>query len=113
VNLKGIEQLPDVSSQLSFYQTFIANNNRFGSTFDEYQKLADEAKVKNGSAKLLARALDSEGLMKNNFLQLNVIFESSAFYEQKDIAAFPGETFGAQFVGVLSLWLGVNSHVSV
>jgi len=99
---------PDISSQLSFYKTFIENVTRFGSTFDEYNMLAEQAKLKNGSAKQLARDLDADMLIKNNFLQLNVMFESQAFYEQKEVPAFPAETFGAQVGGVLSLWLGVT-----
>jgi len=100
---------PHISTQASFYNTFISGKARFGSAYDEYQVVLGNAAGANSSASNeLLQKLDSQRLIANNFLQLNIMFDGQAFDIREDVAAFPVESLRAQIGGVLSLWLGVT-----
>jgi len=99
---------PHISAQASFYITYLFNNSRFGNKFDEYLDLGNVSLTNTSAAQVLLKKLDKEGLIRDNFLQLNVRFETSIYTEQRDVAAVPLDALGAQIGGVLSLWLGVT-----
>jgi len=100
---------PHISAQASFYFTYLLNTTRFGNKFDEYLSLNDDVSLTNASAaQVLLKKLDKKGLIQDNFLQLNVRFDTSIYMEQKDVVVMSLDALGAQIGGVLSLWLGVT-----
>jgi len=99
---------PHISSQLSVYARYIYGQARFGDTYDEYQIVSDLAYTNASASSSLLEKLNNEGLIRDNFLQFTVRFDSQTYNEQKDVAAVPFDALGAQIGGVLSLWLGVT-----
>jgi len=98
---------PHISTEASFYVAYLRSGN-FGTRFEKYDDLLSYIAFNNTAAVEFLAQLDKEGLIKRNFLQLNVLFESSTFNEQRDVATFPLDAMSAQIGGVLSLWLGVT-----
>jgi len=100
---------PHLSSQLSFYQTYIKDNPRFVniSQFNDYQ-VVQEYIANYTDTSILLQKLDSAGIIKNNFLQVNIQFDTRSFDVHQDMAAFTYDALGSQVGGVLNLWLGVT-----
>jgi len=99
---------PHVYAQTSFYYTFIKGNPFFGTKYNEYDIVADNAHINKTAARNLLLKLNKDELLKSNFLQLNIEFKTQSYNVLKDIVAFPLDQLGAQVGGVLALWLGVT-----
>ena len=97
---------PDISSQPSLYASYIVNNPRFGNQFEACKSIIGKPFSENISEQLIN--LDTKGLIRNNFMQLDVFLASSSYTELRDVAAFPLDAMGASLGGTLSLWLGVT-----
>jgi len=61
---------PHLSSQWLVYTKFIRGQSRFGSIFSEYENIFNLTKLIRDRVLLLK--LDKEGLLRDNFLQLNI-----------------------------------------
>jgi len=102
---------PHISSQLSVYYTYIKGNPWFPTKFEQYDTVTANAFTNKPAARELLKKLDREGLIKDNFLQLNIQFNTHTYTVQKDVEAFPMDALGAQIGGVLALWLGMTVSI--
>jgi len=101
---------PDSTVLNSFYNSYIMGVYRFGHKFDAYEewRSVDAEETNSSTDSYLLQTLNIERLFQKNFLQLNIQFNTNEYTIQKEVAAFPLDSFGAQVGGVLSLWLGVT-----
>ena len=99
-------QWPNLARQQSFINTHVEGDGRFASIMNVYNDIL-EATGSDYNWSFL-QALKSSGIITDNFLQLNVLFGSTAYTELVDVVAFPIDSMGAQTAGVLAFWLGLT-----
>jgi len=97
-----------VTSQLSFYLAYLNKSTRFGKEFSLYGADYDYNFHNKTVALKILQELNREGLIRDNFLQLNIQFHSNTYRQEADVVAFSMDALGAQIGGVLSLWLSVT-----
>ena len=95
---------PDKWNQNAFIYSVAQNSELYPKMNEAYNDL--EMNSLNYSD--LVTALEATGLIRDHFLQLNVLFGSTAYTELVDVVAFPIDSMGAQTAGVLAFWLGLT-----
>jgi len=98
---------PHVSTQASVYYSYIFDKPRFGDKFNEYYKLGDLSLSNSSAAQDLLRKLDNEGLIRDNFFQLNIRFDLRPTTCRRMLQRFHWTHWEPKSV-CLSLWLGVT-----
>ena len=98
---------PNKSYKLAFYDAYVANSSAiYGHKFDVYARI--KAQISNASDDVIMERLAASTLIEENFLQLNVVFDSYMSLEFDDLPAMTVELLAANVGGTLSLWLGVT-----
>lgn len=95
---------PNLAYQPAFYCTFIATNPRIHQHFRSYEEITF---CSEQGADVLQH-YDYYDSIRNNFLQLNVMFPSAKKTVLKDKASSSWETLFSNIGGTLNLWIGVT-----
>ncbi|ESO02419.1 hypothetical protein HELRODRAFT_161686 [Helobdella robusta] len=101
---------PEESQQLAFYKRYIYNSLYPNiDKFDKYKELQASfvGGLKNDSQ--IIRELKSLDLIRENFVQLNFIFENDYILHYNDVEAMSLTLFISSFGGTLSLWMGITA----
>src|SRR6218665_446200 len=100
---------PHVSTQLTFYDQYIANNSIYGNRFDIYDQIRKTAK----NQKDLIEMLEATHVIEDNFIQLNIIFDRYTPMVLKEVPSLTGSKLLSLVGGALSLWLGITVMTAV
>ncbi|ESO02513.1 hypothetical protein HELRODRAFT_161791 [Helobdella robusta] len=102
---------PDVTQHLSVYRSYVRNTTSRmvnASLFEAYDELDSQVVKGSMDEKHAIDKLKQLDLIKNNFLQINIVFESDKPYIVKDEATMTSITMLSSVGGSLSLWLGIT-----
>ena len=99
---------PHRTYQLAFYETFIApHQDIYGNRFDVYGEIAKL--VGNITGVEVMTMIDNAKLIKENFVRVDVLFDSYSSLELAEVPAMTDERLAANIGGVLSLWMGITT----
>lgn len=100
---------PHVSTQLTFYDQYIANESKYGNKFDVYDQIR---KTEVNQVDIIKR-LQQTHVMEDNFIQLNIIFDKYNPMVLKDVPSMTVDRMLSLVGGALSLWLGITVMTAV
>ena len=99
---------PHRSFQLAFYDDYIKKNpDIYGNHFDIYQNISDL--VGNVTDEDIMNLIDDAQLIENNFVRIDVLFDSYSSLELAEVPAMTVELLASNIGGTLSLWMGLTT----
>lgn len=94
---------PHVSTQLTFYDQYIANQSIYGNKFEVYDKIKNITKQIERIKKL-----QDTHVIEDNFIQLNIIFDRYNPMLLTEVPSLTPDKMLSLVGGALSLWLGIT-----
>ncbi|ESO02512.1 hypothetical protein HELRODRAFT_161790 [Helobdella robusta] len=102
---------PDVTQHLSVYKSYVKNGmykTIHPDLFKSYEDLANQKSNGTMNDTEIIKKLNELTLIKKNFLQVNIVFESNKPLLIEDKEMITPETMLSSIGGSLSLWLGIT-----